>query len=256
MATAMPGRSASPALHDRRLGGKLRRPAAQGDLGAASMRGRCCSTSSGRSSPGGHTAAGRIGRTPRRSRRSGEIELCAESHELPGPFCPAADQGRLPARPVAARRSAPTTGGSWSMPRAGSVSPATACGSARTSCAASPSTRRSWWPGGGPRGARFPSRRRSPPLAAGFRRASRRASCRRPPPPPTACAATHLLSTSASPWCAQTAAGPRDCSGTRTACSLLPRLPGSHFLPSLPGEHRLVVTDDLGRSDRVVYRVE
>jgi penicillin-binding protein 1C len=30
----------------------------------------------------------------------------------------------------------------------------------------------------------------------------------------------------------------------------------SHFLPSEPGEHRLVVTDDLGRSDGVTYRVE
>ncbi|MEA2558955.1 MAG: penicillin-binding protein [Acidobacteriota bacterium] len=30
----------------------------------------------------------------------------------------------------------------------------------------------------------------------------------------------------------------------------------NHFLPSLPGEHRLVVTDDLGRSDGVVYKVE
>jgi penicillin-binding protein 1C len=30
----------------------------------------------------------------------------------------------------------------------------------------------------------------------------------------------------------------------------------THFLPSEPGEHRLVVTDDLGRSDRVTYRVE
>jgi penicillin-binding protein 1C len=30
----------------------------------------------------------------------------------------------------------------------------------------------------------------------------------------------------------------------------------NHFLPSEPGEHRLVVTDDLGRSDRVTYRVE
>jgi penicillin-binding protein 1C len=30
----------------------------------------------------------------------------------------------------------------------------------------------------------------------------------------------------------------------------------NHFLPSLPGEHRLVVTDDLGRSDGVIYRVE
>jgi penicillin-binding protein 1C len=30
----------------------------------------------------------------------------------------------------------------------------------------------------------------------------------------------------------------------------------NHFLPSEPGEHRLVVTDDLGRSDGVTYRVE
>ena len=30
----------------------------------------------------------------------------------------------------------------------------------------------------------------------------------------------------------------------------------NHFLPSHPGEHRLVVTDDLGRSDGVVYKVE
>jgi len=30
----------------------------------------------------------------------------------------------------------------------------------------------------------------------------------------------------------------------------------SRFLPSLPGEHRLVVTDDLGRSGGVTYRVE
>jgi penicillin-binding protein 1C len=30
----------------------------------------------------------------------------------------------------------------------------------------------------------------------------------------------------------------------------------NHFLPSEPGEHRLVVTDDLGRSDDVTYRVE
>jgi penicillin-binding protein 1C len=29
-----------------------------------------------------------------------------------------------------------------------------------------------------------------------------------------------------------------------------------HFLDSVPGEHRLVVTDDLGRSDAVTYRVE
>lgn len=30
----------------------------------------------------------------------------------------------------------------------------------------------------------------------------------------------------------------------------------NHFLPGEPGEHRLVVTDDLGRSDGVTYRVE
>jgi len=30
----------------------------------------------------------------------------------------------------------------------------------------------------------------------------------------------------------------------------------NHFLPSLQGEHRLVVTDDLGRSDGITYRVE
>lgn len=30
----------------------------------------------------------------------------------------------------------------------------------------------------------------------------------------------------------------------------------NHFLPSEPGEHRLVVTDDLGRSDGITYRVE
>jgi penicillin-binding protein 1C len=30
----------------------------------------------------------------------------------------------------------------------------------------------------------------------------------------------------------------------------------NHFLPSEPGEHRLVVTDDLGRSDGVTYKVE
>ncbi len=29
-----------------------------------------------------------------------------------------------------------------------------------------------------------------------------------------------------------------------------------HFLESVPGEHRLVMTDDLGRSDAVTYRVE
>jgi penicillin-binding protein 1C len=34
-------------------------------------------------------------------------------------------------------------------------------------------------------------------------------------------------------------------------------IPGENrFLSTLPGEHRLVVTDDLGRSDGVVYRVE
>ena len=31
---------------------------------------------------------------------------------------------------------------------------------------------------------------------------------------------------------------------------------GNHFLATTPGEHRLVVTDDLGRSDAVTYRVE
>jgi penicillin-binding protein 1C len=30
----------------------------------------------------------------------------------------------------------------------------------------------------------------------------------------------------------------------------------SRFLDSVPGEHRLVVTDDLGRSDAVTYKVE
>ena len=30
----------------------------------------------------------------------------------------------------------------------------------------------------------------------------------------------------------------------------------SRFLPSVPGEHRLVVTDDLGRTGGVTYRVE
>jgi penicillin-binding protein 1C len=30
----------------------------------------------------------------------------------------------------------------------------------------------------------------------------------------------------------------------------------NHYLPSAPGEHRLVVTDDLGRSDGVTYKVE
>ena len=101
-----------------------------------------------------------------------------------------------------------------------------------------------------------------PPLAAGCRGIpGRRAAphrLARTRPPPTACAARRPGRVPAHP-----PGGPRPppgsagCSGTRTACWSPRRRPARQlFLTRSPGLHRLVVTDDLGRSDGVSYRVE
>ena len=81
----------------------------------------------------------------------------------PGAVLPGAGEIAVPARQSRSSRPVPSTGGCWSTRGRASCWPATAWAGGRTTSGCSPSTRPSWSPGGGRRGARC---RTLPRLAA------------------------------------------------------------------------------------------
>ena len=176
------------------------------------------------------------------------IEVCAVSHELPGPFCPA--RLRVPYLPGRSRLAA------CSYHRRVLVDAETGellagdclAGRPHGVPAADAVLRPSCWPGGGRRGQPVEGLPRlSPALPAGCRRASRRGSSRPIRPPPTGCGGTPRPSTSASLWSPGPSPGASRLFWYQDGLLVAAMRPReSRFFDSVRGEHRLVVTDDLG----------
>jgi len=186
----------------------------------------------------------------------GEIELCAESHELPGPFCPL----RIAATYLPGRSHLVQC----TYHRRALVDSATGellsgdCVRQRPhelrSFTVYPAELVAWWRAQGspiPEPPRFSSACRGIPAGDPPRIVSPAAATpyrvRRDTPPEyqrIPLIAHASLEASRLFW-------------YQDGMLVASTSPGeNHFLPSLPGEHRLVVTDDLGRSDGVVYKVE
>lgn len=186
----------------------------------------------------------------------GEIELCAESHELPGPFCPLRIKAAyLPGRSrlvectyhrrvLVDAESGERLSGDCVRQRPHEL----------RSLTVYPAELVAWWRAQGspvPEPLRFSSACRGIPAGDPPRIVSPAAATpyrlRRDTPPEY----------QRIPLVAQTGAEASRLYWYQDGMLVASTNPGeNHFLPSLPGEHRLVVTDDLGRSDRVVYRVE
>ncbi|HEX9944100.1 MAG TPA: penicillin-binding protein 1C, partial [Thermoanaerobaculia bacterium] len=187
-----------------------------------------------------------------------EIEVCALSHELPGPFCP--ERARIPYLPGRSKLTACTLHRRMLVDRRTGELLAGDCVSRRPHelrlFTLHPPELVAWW------------RSQGSPVEEAPRLAAACSGIPDGDPPrivsPDGATPYRLRREAPAeyqriPLVAQAAAGARKLfwyqDGTLVATTSTDA-GGSRFLDAVRGEHRLVVTDDLGRSDGVTYRVE
>ncbi len=202
--------------------------------------------------PGGRAAVPADGRAPEPPE---DIEVCALSHELPGPFCP--QRTRIPFLPGRSKLRACTLHQRMLVDSQTGELLAGDCLARRPHefrlLTVYPPELVAWWRSQG-------MAVQEPPRLA--------AACSGIPdaePPrivsPDGATAYHLRRDSLPefqriPLVAQTSPGVRRLFWYQDGLLVATTETGGRFLAPVPGEHRLVVTDDLGRSDGVTYRVE
>jgi penicillin-binding protein 1C len=185
-----------------------------------------------------------------------QIELCAESRELPGPFCPLRMKatylpGRSHLRQCTWHRRALVDSGTGELLSGDCVRERP---HELRSFTVFPAELVAWWRAQGspvPEPPRVSSACRGIPAGEPPRIVSPAAATpyrvRRDTPPEY----------QRIPLIAQASAEASRLFWYQDGMLVASTSPGeNHFLPSHPGEHRLVVTDDLGRSDGVTYKVE